>query len=177
MIIMDTNYLKAVEIIQITRVNLKKIIIKANEKGFENKIAYSSIENLLSEFETVIDTIDYYSKPSKEGYLTKTTGGAYEIEYINGESNSPLYCGNDIEISINGNEWKVGKIESTPKDNVGYYFYNGEPGSHKLYNGMKVRLRVNDFTRGSDVEIEDEINAVRIKNWDWNEISKLKPAK
>jgi hypothetical protein len=162
---MDTNYLEAVKIIQTTRVNLKKLILKTNEKSFENERAYSSIENLLSEFETVIDTIDYYSKPSKEGYLTKNIDGVFEIEYINGNSKYPLYCGNDIEILINVDGWKARKIESNPKDNVGYYFYNEEPENHALYNGMKVRFRVDEFTRGSNVEeMENDINAVEIEN-------------
>jgi hypothetical protein len=175
---MDTNYLEAVEVIQSTRVNLEKLIIKTNEKGFENDKAYRSIENLLSEFETVIDTIDYYSRPSKEGYLIKNSDGVFEIEYINGRSKYPLYCGNDIEILINGDGWKAGKIENTLKDNIGYYFYNEEPENHALYNGMKVRLRVNDFTRDSDVEeIENDIKVVGIENWNWNEIAKLKSIK
>jgi hypothetical protein len=172
-IIVDTNYLEAVELIQITRVNLGKLIIKANEKSFEDERAYISVMNLLSEFETVIDTIDYYSKPSKEGYLTKNTDGVFEIEYISENIKYPLYCGNNIEILINVDGWKAGRIESTPKDNMGYYFYNEEPENHALYNGMKVRSRVNDFTRGSDVE---EIKNWNL-NWNWNEISKLKPIK
>jgi hypothetical protein len=177
---MNTNYLEAVEIIQITRVNLEKLIIKDNEKSFENERAYRSIKNLLSEFETVIDTINYYSKPSEEGYLTKNINGVFEIEYINGNSKYPLYCGNNIEILINVDGWKAGRIESTPKNNVGYYFYNEEPENYALYNGMKVRLRVNDFTRGFDVEeIENNINAMGIENLNWNrnEILKIKPVK
>mgnify|MGYP001561439854 FL=1 len=144
---MDINYLEAIEIIQSTRANLEKLMIEANEKSFENERAYISIENLLSEFETVMDTIDYYSKPSKEGHLIKNPDGIFEIEYINGGSNYPLHCGNDIEIFINVDGWKAGRVESSSRNNVGYYFYNEEPENHALYSGMKARLRVNELVR------------------------------
>jgi len=143
---MDINYLEAVEIIQSTRVNLEKLIIRANEKNFENERACISIDNLLTEFESVIDTIDYYSKPSKEGYLIKNSNGAFEIEYINGGSNYPIYRGNNIEIFIDVNGWKSGRIERSPGNNGVYYFYNEESENHALYNGMKARLRINEFT-------------------------------
>ena len=142
---MEKSYLEAVKIIQKTRVNLEKIIIKAYEKSFENERAYISIENLLSEFETVMETIEYFSKPSKEGYLIENHNGVFEIEYNNGGSNYPLYCGDNIEIFVNADGWKAGRVESTRRNNIGYYFYNEEPENHALYNGMKVRLRINDL--------------------------------
>jgi len=144
---MKNNYLEAVEIIRKTSINLEKIIIKAYEKSFENERAYISIGNLLSEFETVMKNIEYYLKPFKEGYLIKNHNGVFEIDYNNGGSNYPLNCGDNIEIFINVDGWKAGRVESTHKNNIGYYFYNEEPENHALYNGMKVRLRINDLVR------------------------------
>jgi hypothetical protein len=144
---MDTNYLTAIEVIQNTRTNLEDILIKADEKSFENERAYILIENLLSEFEMVMDTIYHYSKPYKEGYLTENSNGIFEIEYVNGGINHPLNCGNNIEIFISSAGWEAGRIEITPRDNIGYYFYNEKSENHALYNGMKVRFRINDLVR------------------------------
>jgi len=156
---------EVVKIIQSTRANIEKLIIKTNGKSFENERICISVDNLLTEFETVIDTIDYYSKPSKEGYLIENSNGVFEIEYTNGGSNYPIYRGNNIEIFIDVDGWKLGRIDRNPGDGRGYYFYNEKPEIHTLYNGMKARLRVDDFTRSSDIEItENGINAVRIGN-------------
>lgn len=140
---MDTIYLKAMIIIQNTRINLEKIITETNEKSFENERACNAIENLFSEFETVVHTIDYYSKPIKEGYLIKKSNGVFALEYINGGSSYPLNCGDDIEIFINVEGWIAGRVESNLRNRVGYYFYNEEPEKHALYSGMKARVRVN----------------------------------
>jgi len=146
---MDAIYLEAVEIIQSARSKLEKLIIKNSGKSFENERACISIDNLLTEFETVMDSMNYYSKPSKEGHLVKNSNGLFEIEYINGGSNYPIYRGNTIEIFINVDGWKAGEIERNHGDNGGYYFYNEEPENHALYAGMKARLRINDFVDSS----------------------------
>jgi len=142
---MDINYLESVVIIKDTRVKLEKIIIKAIDKDFENERAYIALENLFLEFEKVMHTIEYYSNPSKEGYLIENSDGVFEIEYIDGGNNYPLNCGNDIEIFINVDGWKSGRVESTHRNNIGYYFYNEKSENHALYSGMKARLRVNDL--------------------------------
>jgi hypothetical protein len=140
---MDTNYLEAIAIIQSTRAKLEKVILKANKEDFENKKSYSCIENFISEIERITDTIDYYSRPIKEGYLIKNSSGQFEIECINKGGNYPLLHGDNIEIIISSEGWKTGRVGSTI-NNKGYYFYNEELKDSELYSGMKARIRVNN---------------------------------
>lgn len=141
---MDTNYSEAVSIIQNTKLKLEKVINKAKKEGFDKRSCIT-IEILLSSIETAIDTIIYYSKPIKEGYLIKNSSGQFEIEYINGEISYPLCSGDSIEILINTDGWKMGTVKHTLMYNKGYYFHNEELKQTTLYSGMKVRLRVNGY--------------------------------
>lgn len=139
---MDTNYLEAVAIIQNTRTKLKKVIIKAKKEGFEDKKSRGILEKLFSEIETAVDTIEDYSRPIKEGYLIENSNGQFEIQCINGGGSYPLCCGKDIEILINVDGWKTGRVENTIMHNKGYYLYNEELKHPALYSGMKTRIRI-----------------------------------
>jgi len=141
--IMDTNYLEAVSIIENGRSKLEGVITKIKNKGFENEQSCIIIKSLFSAIEIAVDTSEYYSKPIKEGYLTKTSSGQFEIECINGTDNYPLCCGDYIEILINADGWKMGRVEHTLMHNKGYYFYNEELKYPELYSGMKTRIRLN----------------------------------
>lgn len=141
---MDTNYLEIITIIQNTETKIKEIITKVTKESFEDKKGYSSVQNFLSEIEIVTDTLEYYSRPIKEGYLIKNSNGQFEIKCINNGGRYPLYCGNHIEILINTEGWKTGIVKSTNICNKGYYFYNEELKHPALYTGMKTRIRVID---------------------------------
>jgi hypothetical protein len=139
--ILDANYLEAVTIAQNTRIKIEKVLIRA-KKSSKNKNICSVIENLFSEIKAATDTIENYSRPFKEGYLIENSSGQFEIECINGGGSYPLCCGNKIEILINVDGWKTGRVERTILHNKGYYFYNKELKYPALYTGMKTRLRV-----------------------------------
>lgn len=133
---MDVNYLNARDKIHHLKNELERIIDKADCKGMENNDCYRLLESLTEELDSAERSIDYYSRPVKEGRLIELDNGRFEI------CDMELTCGSSLEIyDDEEEEWATGRVEHTSRNGQeGYYFY----GSNKpfLYEGMKARIRV-----------------------------------
>lgn len=85
--------------------------------------------------------IEYFSRPTAEGYLTQNRNGRFEMNGHELTSGSAIevYLNKDYENNIDGG-WYSGRVEHTRMENQeGYYFY----GANKpfLCEGMRVRIR------------------------------------
>lgn len=132
---MDINYLNARDKIHFLKKDLEKIQGKADYEGMENSECCTILERLIEELENAERSIEYYSKPVKEGRLIKLSNGRFEL------CNIELTCGSSLEIyDDEEKEWVHGRVEHTRSDGQeGYYFYGGNKPF--LHEGMKARKR------------------------------------
>lgn len=146
--IFDENYLRANDIINQARYKLQKLFDNSSTKGLENQEAYKEIETLLEHLEDAEKSLEYLSKPTKEGRLAKDLGGKFFIAYDDGTESYNLSCGSTVEVYLQEDleedveeGWHIGRVEHKSKNGQeGYYFY----GANKpfLYEGMRSRKRV-----------------------------------
>lgn len=144
----DENYLRAEDTISQTRYRLQKLLENSSTKGLENHEAYREIENLLEHLEDAERSLQYLSKPTKEGKLIESDGGKFYIAYDDGTESYLLSCGNNLEVYLQEDleedveeGWHIGRVEHRSKNGQeGYYFY----GANKpfLYQGMRARKRI-----------------------------------
>lgn len=144
----DENYLKAEDTINQARYRLKKLLENSSTKGLENSTAYREIEYILEMMEDTEKSLEYLSKPTKEGKLIESDGGKFYIVYDDGTESYLLSCGNNIEVYLKEDleedveeGWHIGRVEHTTRNGQeGYYFY----GANKpfLYHGMRARKRI-----------------------------------
>ena len=144
----DENYLKAEDTINQARCRLQKLLDNSSTKGLENREAYKEIETLLEHLEDAEKSLEYLSKPTKEGRLIEAEGGKYYIAYDDGTESYNLSCGNNVEVYLQEDleeeveeGWHIGRVEHKSKNGQeGYYFY----GANKpfLYQGMRARKRI-----------------------------------
>lgn len=130
---------------------LDKLPYYSENETMEEKMIRESIENVVEKLRDLEHTMEYFSKPTKIGYLRENSTGKFEIDFDNGENSYPLSCGNRLEVYYedsycdegNPKDWYAGRVEYQLRNGQsGYYFYG--PGKPFLYNGMKVRVRIND---------------------------------
>ncbi|MDP4146179.1 MAG: DUF5348 domain-containing protein [Bacillota bacterium] len=115
-----------------------------NETMEESEIRHSIYE-VAEKLNDAKRAINYFSKPTKEGYLIQDSNGKFKIAYYSGGTSYPLGCGSSIEVYLQGSRdlkidegWYCSRVEYSN----GYYFYGF--GNPRLFNGMKVRTRVGD---------------------------------
>lgn len=133
---MDVNYLNARDKISYLKGDLEKILDKADYKGMENRACYSEIERLQEALDDAIRSIEYYSRPVREGKLIALPNGRFEI------CDRELTSGSSLEIyHEEEKEWVAGRVEYRRTDEKeGYYFYGDDKPF--LYEGMRARIRV-----------------------------------
>lgn len=140
---MDVKYSIARDEMSLLKTKLKKVLNEAPYEGFENKIAYQKIEELLEQIDSAISEIDQFSKPAVEGILRKNDLGRYELIDSNGSyigyftSGSPIECFVDFGGEL---DWVAGRVEHRRKDGqADYYFYGAD--NPFLFEGMRARIR------------------------------------
>lgn len=134
---MDRNFMHGLDIIKDMQREVNKILSVADCKGMENNEASIALEMLLDTLDNARNTIEYYTKPIREGKLKMNRAGKFDFIYATGEFS--LSCGNPLEINID-NIYYAGRVEHTT--DKGYYFYCDDLDNPKLINGMIARVRI-----------------------------------
>ncbi len=131
---MDNNYLIAVTKMKSTLNECRDLIDRIQHiDNFEDNIAYNIFDNLFIDIESAIETIEYFSLPTYEGYLIEQPNKRFNI---NGDE---ITCGYPLELYCKEDEeWYSGKIQH----NGVYYFHNESLKNPPLKNFMKVRIRI-----------------------------------
>lgn len=130
---MNINYIKALNKLKFTMIDMEKIINNGNAKSFEDKQICLLFENLLEDVRLLTHKIEYYSKTPISGVIHELPNGHFEIR------GHELTCGSPLEIfSKRYDEWFPGRVEYDDK----YYFYCGDLGNPALYVGMEARIRI-----------------------------------
>lgn len=132
---MDKDYVKTVSIAKEFLSKINRIYDNAKTGTFEDNKGCKAMEEFISNIEDFINTVEHYSKDTKEGYLELNCNGRYELKGIE------LTCGYPVEIyNVKYNEWNDGRIEHS--DEYGdYYFYNYDDKHMSLSDEFKARIR------------------------------------
>lgn len=114
-------------------------LLDKTPKGFENKKAYRTFEKLLEQLEDAEANISHYLQSTVEGRLAIEHNDKFSLKGI------VLSCGSQLEMyDRESNEWFSGRVEYRHKDPLGYYFYCYDLDNPNLYEGMRVRKRVEE---------------------------------
>lgn len=130
---MHINYLKSLDKLNTTRIEVEKLISATNKNSFEDIQISKLFQNLLTEIKSTILDIEYFDQQCITGILTELPNGRFDF---NGYE---LTCGSPLEIySSELSEWILGRVEYRDK----YYFYCNDLDYVTLYSGMHARIRV-----------------------------------
>lgn len=130
---MDINYIKALNKLKFSVIDIEKMIDDGNAKSFEDKQICLLFDNLLEDMRLVTHKIEYYCKAPILGVIRELTNGHFEIQ------GHELTCSSPLEIfSDKYSEWFPGRVEYDDK----YYFYCSDLGNPALYSGMVARIRI-----------------------------------
>ena len=95
---MDTNYLKALEILERAKRDIEKVMDVADYQSEGNSMIFHALENWVISSDDVIRDINYLRQPTKEGQLREGPSGKFFIEYDDGKESHDLSCGEALEI-------------------------------------------------------------------------------
>ena len=143
---MNENYLKILDRATFTKSEIERLFQDAQDsKGFENNRAYSIVETLVEQLDTVIYKLKRLSMPAVEGKLQEDTS-RNKFELIRSDNGRGLgwffSCGDYLEVMGDDGEWYSGRVEHTKRDGyTGYYFCNDDIENPFLFTGMVARVR------------------------------------
>ena len=87
---MHKNYIESAEKLKYVSHNILNLIVNADKDAFEDKNAYRLLENIHISIQSTIKDVGYYSRLTKEGYLSEIPNGRYELDGIELTSGMPL---------------------------------------------------------------------------------------
>ena len=130
---MNINYIKALNKLKFTIIDIEKMINDDNSKSFEDRQVGRLFMILLEDLKLVTHKIEYYSKPPISGVIHSLPNGHFEIQ------GHELTCGSSLEIySEKHGEWFLGRVEYDDK----YYLCCSYLDNPVLYTGMEARIRL-----------------------------------
>lgn len=140
---MDERYLRFQSKLAAVVAEARGIVETGSSKGFENRLAYRTINKLYEEADLLLDKLEYLSKSAIEGKLYEMDNEKFELITSEGKSITHFSCGSRIEVfDPEENEWHLGRVEHKREGtNQGYYFCCSSMGNPFLYTGMKARIR------------------------------------
>lgn len=114
----------------------------SDDETMEEEAIRGSIYQAADKLNDAKRAMDYFTRPTDEGYLEQNRNGRFEMndhEFTSGSA-IEVYLNEDKENHIKEG-WYAGRVEYTRRDDQeGYYFY----GANKpfLEYGMKARIRI-----------------------------------
>jgi hypothetical protein len=130
---MNNNYVKILDKLSFTILDLKKSIDNTPHKVNEDQKIHILLDDLLDKLDYTTNLIMYFNQTAITGVLKELPNGRFEIE------NYEIMCNSPLEVySTEYDDWFLGRIEY----NKQYYFCCDDLDNPLLYNGMKVKIRI-----------------------------------
>lgn len=144
---MDEKYLLFKNLLAEVVSEAKSIIENELPNSFEDRQAYRSIQQTHDEIDTLLDNLEYMSKPAIEGVLHEMDNEKFELIDRIGNQVAYFSCGSRIEVyDPVEKKWHLGRVEHKSDNDIsGYYFCCRAMEHPFLQTGMRARIRRSSY--------------------------------